>query len=169
MVWRKEMELLKRVQELLRTKDVKADFNDDGELNFLARTDPISVRIRITATDQSIVVCAHIPLFVPANRRRQMTEAISLANWQLRFARFEMDADDGELHCRSDLPLYDGNPTDQQLTRLMSSVWANTDRYACALVEVMTGQSEPATAIARVEGRRAEPLRRLQEKNSKVN
>lgn len=144
------MELLKRIQELLRAKDVTANFEDD-ELTFLARTGPISVRMRIIANESALIVCAHIPMFVPASRRTAICEAISLANWQLRFARFEMDAEDGELRCRADLPTYDGVPTDEQITHLIYCVWSMTERYAPALVKVMTGQIEPAPAIAKVE------------------
>lgn len=145
------MELLKRIQELLRTKEVTADFEADDELSFQARTGPISVRMRITAREEALVVCAHIPIFAPPNARQRMCEALSLANWQLRFARFEMDASDGELRCRADMPLYDAVPTDKQLTRLMYSVWSISEQYAPALVEVMTSDTDPAIAIARVE------------------
>ena len=163
------MELLKRIQDLLRTKDVTADFDGDDELMFLARTGPISVRIRVTLRKEAVIVCAHIPLFVAHHRRLPMCEAISLANWQLRFARFEMDASDGELRCRADLPLYDGVPTDQQLTHLMYSVWSDTERYAAALVEVMTGQTEPATAIARAEAPEPQPIPRTLATDFTVN
>ena len=97
------MELLKRIQELLRTKDVTAEIDKDGELMFIAMCGPVSVRIVITATDSAIIVRGYIPLFVPTQRRAVMCEALSRANWQLRFARFEMDAEDGELRCRADL------------------------------------------------------------------
>ena len=98
-----------------------------------------------------------------------MCEALSLANWQLRFARFEMDAEDGELRCRADMPLYDGVPTDEQLTRLIFSVWSISERYAAALVDVMTGQVEPAVAIARAEQGQIEPVRRKQVTDLTVN
>ena len=153
------MELLKRIQELLRTKDVTAEIDKDGELTFLARTGPVSVRMVISVTDSAVIVRAYIPLFAPVHRRKAMFECLSLANWQLRFARFEMDAEDGELRCRADIPLYDGVPTDEQLTRLLYCVWNITERYAPALVEVMTGQAEPAVAIARVEEPEIEPIR----------
>jgi hypothetical protein len=163
------VELLKRIQELLRTKDVTAEFESDGELGFLARTGPISVRIRINVRESAIIVTSFIPLFTPVQRRAAMCEALSLANWQLRFVRFEMDAEDGELRCRGDIPIYDGVLTDQQLTRLIYTVWNVTDRYAPALVEVMMGQSDPAIAIAQVEQRQTEPIRRKQTPDLTVN
>ena len=163
------MELLKRIQELLRTKDVTAEIDKDGEISFLTRTGPISVRIRISVREKAIIVCSFIPIFVPVHRRQAMYEAMSLANWQLRFARFEMDAEDGELRCRADMPLYDGVPTDQQLTRLIYCVWNITERYAPALVEVMTGQADPAIAIAKAEETRIQPARRKQGTDLTVN
>ena len=163
------MELLKRIQELLRTKDVTAEIDKDGELSFLTRTGPISVRIRISVREKAIIVCSFIPIFVPVQRRAAICAAISIANWQLRFARFEMDAEDGELRCRADMPLYDGVPTDQQLTRLIYCVWNITERYAPALVEVMTGQADPAIAIAKAEETRIQPARRKQGTDLTVN
>ena len=163
------MELLKRIQELLRTRDCTAEIDRDGELMFVAMCGPVSVRIVITATDSAIIVRGYIPLFVPSHRRQAMCEALSRANWQLRFARFEMDAEDGELRCRADMPLYDGVPSDKQLTHLVYCVWNVTERYAPALVEVMMGQMDPAVAIARVEQKETNPSRRKQKTDLTVN
>src|ERR1035441_8889239 len=96
------VELLKRIQELLRTKDVTAEIDKDGELMFIAICGPVSVRMVVSATHSAVIVRAYIPLFVPVHRRQAMFECLALANWQLRFARFEMDAEDGELRCRAD-------------------------------------------------------------------
>jgi hypothetical protein len=157
------VELLKRIQALLQTKNVTAEIDRDGELMFIAMCGPVSVRIVITATNSAIIVRGYIPLFVPVQRRAAMNEALSLANWQLRFARFEMDASDGELRCRADWVLYDGVPTDQQLTRLIYTVWNLTEHYVPALVQVMMGQADPAIAIALVEKAEIEPMPRKQE------
>src|ERR1017187_669374 len=78
------VELLKRIQELLRTKDVTAEFDKDGELTFLARSGPVSVRMIISVTDSAVIVRALIPLFAPVHRRQAISEAMSLANFQLR-------------------------------------------------------------------------------------
>ena len=163
------MELLKRIQALLKTKNVTADIDKDGDLMFIAMCGPVSVRIVVTATDSAIIVRGYIPLFVPVQNRSAMCSALSLGNWQLRFARLEMDAEDGELRCRADWVLYDGVPTDQQLTRLIYCVWSVTEQYVPALVEVMMGQAEPTAAIARVEQRENEPIRRKQALDLTVN
>jgi hypothetical protein len=163
------VELLKRIQELLRTKDVTAEIDRDGELMFIALCGPVSVRIVITTTTSAIIVRGYIPLFVSVHRRQAMFECLGLANWQLRFARLEMDASDGELRCRADMPLYDAVPTDKQLTRLIYSVWSVTAQYAPALVEVMMGQADPVIAIARVEQPEIDPIRREQTTDLTVN
>jgi hypothetical protein len=162
------VELLTRIRELLGMKNVTAEIDKDGELMFIAMCGPVCVRIVITSTDSAVIVRAYIPLFVPAHRRQAMFECLARANWQLRFTRFEIDPADGELRCRADMPLYDGVPTDQQLTRLIYCVWNVTEGYAPALVEVMMGQAEPTAAIARVE-KQGEPVRRRQETDLTVN
>jgi hypothetical protein len=130
------MELQKRIVELLRTKDVTAEIHD-GDIQFLAKCETTSIRIRISVSDTALVVRGFIPFFVPANRRQAICEALSLANWQLRYVRFEMDSDDGELRCRGDMPLFDAVLTDKQITNLIYAVWSNTERYAPALLEVL--------------------------------
>jgi hypothetical protein len=52
---------------------------------------------------------------------------------------------------------------------MMYCVWNITERYAPALVEVMTGQAEPAIAIARVEKLEIDPIRRRQVTDLTVN
>lgn len=141
------MELLKRIQELLRQRDVTSVTIDADGLIFQAKCEPTSIRIRITVSDASLVVRGFIPFFVPANRRQAIAEAINLANWQLKFVRFEMDSDDGELRCRGDMPLFDAVLTDKQITNLIYAIWSNTERYAPAFLQVMVAGADPALAI----------------------
>ena len=146
-----KLELLKRIQELLRQRDVTSVTIDADGLIFQAKCDPTSVRIRITVSDTALVVRAFIPVFAPANRRQAICEALSLANWQLKFVRFEMDSDDGELRCRGDMPLFDAVPTDKQITNLIYAIWSNTERYAPAFLQVMVAGADPALAIGMAE------------------
>lgn len=146
------MELLNRIQALLQRKDVTATFDAYDELMFFAMCEPLSVRMQVRVKDKLITVRAHFPMFVPPLRRQAMCEAISLINWQLRMARFELDASDGELRCRSDFPLHgDAVPTDDQLTRLFYSVWNVSEKYCPGIVEIMTTNADPALVIARLE------------------
>jgi hypothetical protein len=144
------MELLLRVQKLLHEKDVNATIND-GELFFQARFGPVSGRIRVSASQSAFSVCAHLGIFVPANRIAAMYEAISRANWQLVFLRFECDSSDGELRLRGDMPRYGTDPSDEQITHLCYRCWAVAIQYAPALVQIMTTNCDPGMAIAKIE------------------
>lgn len=144
------MELQKRIMELLRTKDVTAAIHE-GDVLFLAKCGSTSVRIIISVNEAALVFRAFIPLFTPKGRRQAMCEALNLANWQLKYVRFEMDSDDGELRCRGELPFFDAVPTDKQITSIVYAVWSNTERYAPALLQVMVAGTDPALAIARAE------------------
>jgi hypothetical protein len=141
------MELLKRIQELLRQRDVTSVTIDDDGLIFQAKSETTSIRIRISVSDIGLVVRGFIPFFVPANRRQAICEALSLANWQLKFVRFEMDSDDGELRCRGELPFFDAVPTDRQITNVVYAVWSNAERYAPAFLQVMVAEADPALAV----------------------
>jgi len=155
------MELLKRIVELLRTKDVTAEIHD-GDIQYLAMCETTSVRIRISVSESALVVRAFIPVFAPASRRQAVCEALNLANWQLRYVRFEMDVSDGELRCRGDMPLFDGVPTDKQLTNLIYAAWSNCERYLPALLQVMVAGADPALAIGMAEeGEGERPQQRI--------
>ena len=161
------MELQNRIVELLRTKDVTAEIHD-GDVLFLAKCGTTSVRIIISVNEAAIVVRAFIPFFVPANRRPAICEAISRANWQLRYVRMELD-EDGELRCRGDFPLFDGVPTDKQLTNLIYAVWSNTERYAPALLQVMVAGTDPALAIGLAEENKEERPQQTRNTDLTVN
>jgi hypothetical protein len=157
-----KVDLLKRIQELLRQRDVTSVTIDDDGLIFQAHCSPTSIRIRISVSDAAMVVRGFIPFFVPGNSRQAIYEALSLANWQLRFVRFEMDSDDGELRCRGDMPLFDAVLTDKQITNLIYAVWSNTERYAPALLDVMIAGKNPALAIGLAEENEGErPQQRI--------
>jgi hypothetical protein len=144
-----EMELLLRVQKLLREKDVTATIND-GELFFQARFGPVSGRIRVSASQSAFTVCAHLGLFAPSHRIAAMYEGISRANWQLMFLRFQCDSSDGELRLVGDMPRYGTDPSDEQVTQLCFRTWAVAVQYAPALVQIMTSDCSPASEIAKV-------------------
>jgi hypothetical protein len=163
------MELLKRIQELLRQRDVTSVTIDADGLIFQAHCSPTSVRIRITVSDTALIVRGFIPFFVPVNRRQAIAEAINLANWQLRYVRFEMDSADGELRCRGDMPLFDGVPTDKQMTNLIYAVWSNTERYAPALLQVMVAGADPALAIGIAEANEEERPQQTRNTDITVN
>jgi len=163
------VELRKRIEELLRQRDVTSVTIDDDGLFFQAKCEPTSIRIRISVSDAAMVVRGLIPFFVPANRRQAICEAINLANWQLKFVRFEMDSDDGELRCRGDMPLFDGVPTDKQLTNLIYAIWSNTERYAPAFLQVMVAGADPALAIGIAEENEGEQPQQSRNTDLTVN
>jgi len=144
------MELLSRVQAILRNRDITATIEDD-ELCFYAKCGVIGARMVVAINQPSLSVAAFLALFVPDYRRAAMCEALSRANWQLRFARLEMDHGDGELRVRADMPLKDAEPTDEQLRVLVYAVWSVAERYAPALVQVMASDAAPALAVTRAE------------------
>jgi len=154
----------------LKRKDVTAELDGNDELMFFAMCEPLSVRMQVRAKDKLITVRAHFPMFVPPHRRVAMMEAISLINWQLTLARFELDASDGELRCRADFPLHDDAvPTDGQITRLIYCVWNVSERYSPGIVEILTTTANPALVVARIESATAHPAPTPQPVDVNVN
>jgi hypothetical protein len=163
------LELLKRIEELLRQRDVTSVTIDADGLIFQAKCGPTSIRIRISVSDAAMVVRGFIPFFVTANRRQAICEALSLANWQLRYVRFEMDSDDGELRCRGELPFFDAVPTDKQITSIVYAVWSNCERYAKSFLDVMVAGADPALAIGIAEENEEERPRHTRNTDLTVN
>ena len=56
---RVKVELLKRIQELLRQRDVTSVTIDADGLIFQAKCEPTSIRIRISVRDDALVVRCH--------------------------------------------------------------------------------------------------------------
>lgn len=148
--------LQKRIIDLLKDRDVVATILDD-DICFYAKCSPTTIRILISLSEAALVVRGFIPLFTPKGRRQAMCEALNLANWQLKYVRFEMDAADGELRCRGELAFFDAAPTDKQITSIVYAVWSNTERYAPALLQVMVAGESPEVAIGMAENEGERP------------
>ena len=101
---------------------------------------------------RGLAVWARFPIVVPESQRVRMAEAITRANYDLNYGCFELDMSDGELNFRAEMPLYDGEATQKQVSCLVRKSWSTADYYARAFMRLMYGEDlSPAEVVAEVE------------------
>jgi hypothetical protein len=89
---------------------------------------------------------------VPAERRPQVGEAITRANYGLRVGGFELDYTDGDLRYRIGMDLNGGELTVEMARNMIGLAVYMCDHYHDALMRVMFAGEEAAEAIERLEG-----------------
>lgn len=104
-------------------------------------------------TDLEIAIFyAVAPVRVPEDRRGDIAEFITRANYGLRIGNFELDYADGEIRYKSSLD-FEGVALVPALIRNALYPAARTlDRYLPGMMAVVYGGKTPAAAIEEIEG-----------------
>ena len=101
--------------------------------------------------DSQLLFYSLCPVPVPKERRKDVMEYITRANYGLRMGNFEMNLDDGEVRYKTSLDVESSSP-DQDLIRQI--FYANVlmmDQYLPGLLAVIYGSANPLRALADVE------------------
>jgi len=92
------------------------------------------------------------PINIPEEKRSQISEFLTRANYGLKIGNFEMDFRDGELRYKTSLDV----ENDRLSTALISNaVYANVwtmDRYLPGILSVVYSDTAPIDVIQKVEG-----------------
>jgi len=91
------------------------------------------------------------PINVPEERRPQVAEYITRANYGLKIGNFELDFEDGEVRYKTSVDVENDDLTQALVS---NHVYANTwtmDRYLPGLLAVVYGDVQPKDAIEQVE------------------
>jgi hypothetical protein len=150
-----------------KTLDLVSAFLDEQEFRYHVCADRPAIEMRITGEHavfpilivvfgeepkRGLGVCVRIPIVVPEKQRVQMAEAITRANYDLNYGCFELDMSDGELDFRTEMPIYDGEVTQRQVSFLVRRAWATADDYTRAFLRLLYAEDlSPAEVIAEVE------------------
>ena len=101
---------------------------------------------------QQMVFYAVLPTQVPEDKRAEVAEYITRANYAMVIGNFEMDYRDGEIRFKT---AADVEGTEFPTMFVKNMVYAAVfmmDRYLPGLMMVIYGGMEPAEAVAQVEG-----------------
>lgn len=92
------------------------------------------------------------PVNAPEDKRLDLAEFLTWANYGLFIGNFEMDLSDGEIRYKTSIDV-EGDRLSQALVQQL--VYTNVfmmDRYLPGIMRVLYGGASPAEAIAEVEG-----------------
>ena len=92
-----------------------------------------------------------LPSNVPEEKRVEIAEFITRANYGLVIGNFEMDYGDGEVRYKTSVDVEGGELTPKMIENLMRANLMTMDRYFPGVMGVLYGDRDPAEAIAETE------------------
>jgi hypothetical protein len=88
----------------------------------------------------------------PENKRHDMAEFLTRANYGLVIGNFEMDFNDGEIRYKTSLDVEGDELSSALMKNLVYSNVMMMDRYLPGIMAVLYGGVAPAQAVAQIEG-----------------
>jgi hypothetical protein len=99
-----------------------------------------------------IVCCyARVGFRVPSEKRLQVCEVLTRANYGLRVGNFEMDMEDGEIRYKASVDMEGGVLGETMVQNLVRASVAGFDRYYPAVMRVVYAGTSPAEAVGDAE------------------
>ncbi len=92
-----------------------------------------------------------LPSNVPEDKRIEIAEFITRANYGLVIGNFEMDYGDGEVRYKTSVDVEGGELTPKMVENVIRANVMTMDRYFSGLMGVLYGDRDPAEAIAEME------------------
>ena len=92
-----------------------------------------------------------IPVNVPDDKRAEVAEFITRANYGLKIGNFEMDYSDGEVRYKTSVDVENDELTSALISNLVyANIWT-TDRYLPGFMSIIYGNTTPLQAIEKIE------------------
>jgi len=142
------------------------DFRSDDVHTWTDENDCERFRIRsgvhMDNGDFAVLICGNVrlrtlivytisPTGAPRQRRAEVAELVTRANWALLHGNFEMDYRDGEVRFKMSME-FDGTPMNFSLMRyLLWTGWGLVNDYQPALEAVIVGEATPEEAEQQVQ------------------
>jgi hypothetical protein len=151
----RQMSVIDKVVECLT--DLNCSFHVDRETSMVQTSNDgseASFRIAIVVKEDLciVIVYVHCPVRVPeGNKRREVADFLTRANYGLVIGNFEMDFQDGEVRYKGALEYADGVLTTMMIQKLIEKCAATMNRYFSGLVKIIYADMDAATAIREIE------------------
>lgn len=100
--------------------------------------------------DQLIIVYSELPIGAPQERRPEVMEFVTRANFGLPIGNFELDPDDGELRFKTSIDLKGDRLSPALLRQLVWDNIGTTDKYLPGLQQVIESGETAVAALARI-------------------
>jgi hypothetical protein len=92
-----------------------------------------------------------LPSIVPEEKRLEIAEFITRANYGQVIGNFEMDYGDGEVRYKTSIDIEGGELTPKMIENLLRFNLMTMDHYFAGLMSVLYGDRDPAEAFAEME------------------
>ena len=102
-----------------------------------------------------LIVYVYLPSKVPLEKRLQVAEYITRANYGLVIGNFELDFKDGEVRYKGSLEYADGDLPHKMMDQLIQKCAYTMNRYFPGLMRVIFGDVEALDAIRQIEPNQA--------------
>jgi hypothetical protein len=110
-----------------------------------------SCQAEINEEQQIFYFYSYFPVNVPAEKRTEMAEFITRANYGMRVGNFEMDFVDGEVRFKTSLDVENDELTPALISnQVYTNVWT-MDRYLPGLFAMVYSDKTPLEAIEMIE------------------
>lgn len=134
--------LLDRLLQHLDGQKVDVRRDSDNTASFGIEVEPAPWRVHVFANDdtQRILVHSVFPSLVPDERRAEMMEFVTRANFGLAIGNFELDLSSGELRYKTSLDANHTTLDDDVVKPLFVANISTMNRYLPGLYAVLVGQ-----------------------------
>ena len=145
--------LLDRVTAALENHEIHYHVDEETQvLSGSLRGDNGTWRFLVEVIDRDgergVIVVSFLPVNVAPNRRTAVAGLLNRINFTKAMAFFAMDADDGELVCKSGIDLADGELSPSMFDALFLLNAQLMDHYLPAILQVSYGSASPDAALA---------------------
>jgi hypothetical protein len=106
----------------------------------------------INEDDDMFQFFTFVPLRIHAERRQEVAEFVTRANYGMKIGKFELDFDDGELRFHTSARYSDQSLPSEIIRDIIGINLVTADRYFPALTRLLFSGFTPADAIESVEG-----------------
>ena len=101
--------------------------------------------------EQQVVFYSVLPVNVPENRRQNVAEFITRANYGMVIGNFEMDYDDGEIRFKTSMDVEGFELLPPMIRQLVYANLVITDRYLPGIMRVMYSDDPAARVLEEIE------------------
>lgn len=107
--------------------------------------------IDVKEEDSILIVYVRLPAKVPQNKRLDIAEFITRANYGLMISNFELDFSDGDCRCKGSIDYTGGALSNGMIEELIGKTAYTMNRYFPGMMRVIYGNVNPKSAIAEIE------------------
>jgi hypothetical protein len=101
--------------------------------------------------DHILIVYVFSPVRVPTNKRLDVAEFITRANFGTMIGNFEMDFSDGDLRYKGSFEYDGGELVHKMIEQLLGKCAYSMNKYFPGLMRIIYGDVDPRAAIAEIE------------------